>query len=57
VKTDEAGIATAFWSTKGDSIAECAVDLLSPGAPTDGASFTITTVKLELTPLPDVPVP
>ena len=57
VRADAAGIATAFWSTKGDSIAECAIDLLSPGAPTDGASFTLTTVKLELTPLPVIPAP
>ena len=57
VKADAAGIATAFWSTKGDSIAECAIDLLSPASPTDGTSFTITTVKLELAPLPGVPAP
>ena len=57
VKTDKTGLATAFWSTKGDAIAECAIDLLSPASPTDGVSFTITTAKLELAPLTDIPAP
>lgn len=55
--TDENGIATAIWSTQGDAIANCPIDLLSPDAPTDGASFNITTVKLVLAPLPGVAVP
>lgn len=55
--TDENGIATAIWITRGDAIANCPIDLLSPNAPTDGASFNITTVKLELLPLPTIAVP
>ena len=52
VKTDANGLATAFWSTQGDAIADCPINLLSLSAPTDGTSFNITTVKLELEPLP-----
>ena len=57
VKTDATGIATAFWSTQGDAIAECPINLLSPSSPTDGTSFNITTVKLELEPLQGLPTP
>lgn len=55
VKTDSNGLATTAWSTQGDAIANCAISLRSPNAPTDGASFNITTVKLALAPLPDQP--
>lgn len=57
VKTDETGLATAHWSTKGDAIADCPIILLSPASPTDGSSFRITTVKLELRPLASTPAP
>jgi hypothetical protein len=57
VKTDANGLATAYWSTQGDAIAHCPINLLSPSAPTDGTSFNITTVKLELEPLPNMPTP
>lgn len=57
VKTDANGLATTFWSTQGDAIAHSPIDLLSPAAPTDGTSFSITTVKLELEPLPSMPTP
>jgi hypothetical protein len=55
VKTDANGIATTTWTTQGDAIAHCPITLLSPTAPTDGTSFNITTVKLELEPLPNTP--
>jgi hypothetical protein len=55
VKTDENGLATTSWSTLGDAIANCPINLRSSAAPTDGTSINITTVKLALAPLPDQP--
>lgn len=54
LQTNEAGIAQTEWVTYGDSIGHTVIGLRSKAAP-PAENLTITTVRLSLSPLPELP--